>query len=117
MAQTFFVDERVGAKTKLDSIITVVDAKWLRTGSRTRGGQDRSPSPTSSCSTRPTSSRHRAEARSRGADARFNPLAPIHRGGAANVALDAIISRGGFDLDRIVALEPEFLRTANRARA
>src|SRR5213082_1470457 len=30
VAQTFFVDENVGNKTKLDAVVTVADAKWLR---------------------------------------------------------------------------------------
>ena len=30
VAQTFFVDEAVGAKTKLDAVVTVADAKWLK---------------------------------------------------------------------------------------
>ena len=30
VAQTFFVDDNVGAKTKLDAVITVADAMWLR---------------------------------------------------------------------------------------
>ena len=30
VAQTFFMDENVGAKTKLDAVVTVADAKWLR---------------------------------------------------------------------------------------
>src|ERR1700680_4995072 len=29
-AQTFFVGDVVGAKTKLDAVVTVADAKWLR---------------------------------------------------------------------------------------
>src|SRR6187401_3401018 len=29
VAQTFFVDEDVGRKTKLDAVVTVADAKWL----------------------------------------------------------------------------------------
>ena len=29
VAQTFFMDEHVGAKTKLDAVVTVADAKWL----------------------------------------------------------------------------------------
>src|SRR6185295_861092 len=40
---------------------------------------------------------------------RLNPLAPIHRAQRSNVSLEAILGRGGFDLNRIVALEPEFL--------
>src|SRR6201999_1315507 len=30
VAQTFFVDENVGNRTKLDAVVTVADAKWLR---------------------------------------------------------------------------------------
>ena len=29
VAQTFFMDEVIGAKTKLDAVVTVADAKWL----------------------------------------------------------------------------------------
>src|SRR5579871_2058863 len=30
VAQTFFVDENVGRRTKLDAVVTVADAKWLK---------------------------------------------------------------------------------------
>ncbi len=30
VAQTFFMDEAVGAKTKLDAVVTVADAMWLK---------------------------------------------------------------------------------------
>src|SRR5262245_26791264 len=30
VAQTFFVDPAVGEKTKLDAVVTVADAKWLK---------------------------------------------------------------------------------------
>src|ERR1700676_4139821 len=30
VAQTFFVDESVGRKAKLDAVVTVADAKWLK---------------------------------------------------------------------------------------
>src|SRR5262249_61094565 len=30
VAQTFFVDENVGQKAKLDAVVTVADAKWLK---------------------------------------------------------------------------------------
>ena len=44
---------------------------------------------------------------------RMNPLAPIHRAQRSNVPLEAILGRGGFDLDRIVQLEPDFLNPAH----
>src|SRR5260370_42090111 len=30
VAQTFFVDENVGQKAKLDAVVTIADAKWLK---------------------------------------------------------------------------------------
>ena len=56
VAQTFFVDEDVKAKTQLDSVTTVVDAKHVPAapGRQPRGRASRSPSPTRSSSTRPT---------------------------------------------------------------
>src|SRR3569623_3064950 len=30
VAQTFFMDENVGAKARLDAVVTVADAKWLK---------------------------------------------------------------------------------------
>jgi G3E family GTPase len=41
----------------------------------------------------------------------LNPLAPIHRAERANVALGKVLGCGGFDLQRIVSLEPEFLNS------
>jgi G3E family GTPase len=49
------------------------------------------------------------EARLRG----LNPLAPIRRAVRSDVPLDAILGQGGFDLERIVDLEPEFLNPAH----
>ena len=55
VAQTFFMDEQVGAKTKLDAVVTVPTPNGSRTGSRTRPRpRTRSRLPMSSCSTRPT---------------------------------------------------------------
>ena len=45
----------------------------------------------------------------------INALAPIHRAVRADVALDKILRRGGFELERIVALEPDFLDPTGHA--
>jgi G3E family GTPase len=48
VAQTFFMDEDVRAKTRLDAVVTVADAKWhlpLRLKD-SREAKTRSPSPT-----------------------------------------------------------------------
>ena len=41
VAQTFFVDENVGRRTRLDAVVTVADAKWLERPAQGRaGGQE-----------------------------------------------------------------------------
>jgi G3E family GTPase len=41
-------------------------------------------------------------------------MAPIHRAQRSYVNLDAILGRGGFDLNRITELEPDFLNPGHR---
>ena len=110
VAQTFFVDEEVKAKAKLDSVTTVVDAKHILlrlSDSREAAEQIAFADQIVLNKTDLVSEGDLAliEARLR----RLNPLAPIHRATRSNVPLEAILGRGGFDLDRILDLEPEFL--------
>jgi G3E family GTPase len=110
VAQTFFVDEDVKAKTVLDSVTTVVDAKHVLArldDSREAREQIAFADQIVLNKTDLVSEDDlkRVEARIR----KLNPLAPIHRAERSNVALSAILGRGGFDLSRILDLEPEFL--------
>ena len=114
VAQTFFVDEDVKARTRLDSVTTVVDAKHIHLrldDSREAREQIAFADQIVLNKTDLVSESELAavEARLR----RLNPLAPIHRAQRSNVPLDAILGRGGFDLDRILSLEPEFLNPAH----
>jgi G3E family GTPase len=114
VAQTFFVDEEVRAKAKLDSVTTVVDAKHILlrlSDSREANEQIAFADQIVLNKTDLVSEADLKliEARLR----RLNPLAPIHRAQRSNVPLDAILGRGGFDLDRILELEPEFLNPAH----
>ena len=110
VAQTFFVDEDVKAKTVLDSVTTVVDAKHVlarlddsREAREQIAFADQIVLNKTDLASEPELAR--VEARLR----KLNPLAPIHRAERSNVPLAAILGRGGFDLDRILDLEPEFL--------
>jgi G3E family GTPase len=110
VAQTFFVDEDVKAKTVLDSVTTVVDAKHVlarlddsREAREQIAFADQIVLNKTDLVT--DEDLRRVEARIR----KLNPLAPIHRAERSNVALSAILGRGGFDLSRILDLEPEFL--------
>jgi G3E family GTPase len=114
VAQTFFVDDEVKAKTRLDSVTTVVDAKHVLprlADSREAREQIAFADQIVLNKTDLVTAAELAavEARLR----RLNPLAKIHHAQRSNVALDAILGRGGFDLARITALEPEFLNPAH----
>jgi len=114
VAQTFFVDDDVKARTVLDSVTAVVDAKHILlrlSDSREAAEQIAFADQIVLNKTDLVSEDdlRMIEARIR----RLNPLAPIHRAQRSNVPLDAILGRGGFDLDRILDLEPDFLNPAH----
>jgi G3E family GTPase len=111
VAQTFFVDPVLQQHLVLDSITTVVDARHIALrldDSREAAEQIAFADQIVLNKTDLVSEAELAslEARLR----RINPLAPIHQTQRARVPLDKILSRGGFDLDRIVSLEPQFLQ-------
>jgi G3E family GTPase len=110
VAQTFFVDSFLQERTALDSVTTVVDAKHILlrlADSREAAEQIAFADQIVLNKTELVTDKElqEIEARLR----RLNPLAPIHRAQRSNVALDKVLGRGGFDIDRIVSLEPDFL--------
>jgi G3E family GTPase len=114
VAQTFFVDDDVKARTRLDSVTTVVDAKHILlrlSDSREAREQIAFADQIVLNKTDLVSADdlRMIEARLR----RLNPLAPIHRAERSNVPLEAVLGRGGFDLDRILEVAPEFLNPAH----
>ncbi len=114
VAQTFFMDENVGRKTKIDAVVTVADAKWLN--ERLKDAPEAKNqiafadviliNKTDLVSSEQLSE---VEARIRG----INPYAKLHRTERAKIPLDAVLGRNAFDLDRILDLEPDFLGADN----
>jgi G3E family GTPase len=114
VAQTFFVDGYLRSKTELDSVTTVVDAKHVAlrlADSREAVEQIAFADQIVLNKTDLVSPEELKEIETR--LRRLNPLAPIHRAQRSNVSLDTILGRGGFDLNRIVELEPEFLNPSH----
>jgi G3E family GTPase len=110
VAQTFFVDDDVRARTKLDSVTTVADAKHILLrldDSREAREQIAFADQIVLNKADLVSEGELAEVEAR--LRRLNPLAPIHRAVRSDVPLEAVLGRGGFDLERIVELEPQFL--------
>ena len=114
VAQTFFVDEDVRAKTELDSVTTVVDAKHLPlrlADSREAAEQIAFADQIILNKTDLVSETELVEVER--LIRRLNPLAPIHRALRSDVPLDLVLGRGSFDLARIETLEPDFLNPAH----
>ena len=110
VAQTFFIDENVGRKTRLDAVVTVADARWLN--DRLKDAPEAKNqiafadviliNKTDLVTPEELSE---VEARIRG----INPYAKVHKTQRANIALDQVLGRNAFDLDRILDIEPDFL--------
>jgi len=110
VAQTFFIDENVGRRTKLDAVVTVADAKWLN--DRLKDAPEAKNqiafadviliNKTDLVSPGQLSE---VEARIRA----INPYAKVHKTERAKIALNEVLGRNAFDLDRILDIEPEFL--------
>ena len=110
VAQTFFVDESVGRKTRLDAVVTVADARWLsdRLKDAPEAKNQIAFADVILINKTDLVSPHElreVEARIRG----INPYAKVHKTERAKIALDEVLGRNAFDLDRILDLEPEFL--------
>jgi G3E family GTPase len=110
VAQTFFVDADVKARAKLDSIVTVVDAKHLNarlTDSHEAAEQIAFADTIllNKVDLLSDAELKEIETRIRG----INPTAVIHRTERCRLPIDQVLDRRAFDLDRILAVEPTFL--------
>jgi len=110
VAQTFFMDESIGRKAKLDAVVTVADAKWLL--QRLKDAPEAKNQIAfadvillNKTDLVASDTLSEMEARIRG----INPYAKLHRTQRCNIALGEVLGRNAFDLDRILEIEPEFL--------
>jgi G3E family GTPase len=110
VAQTFFIDENVGKRTKLDAVVTVADAKWLKDRLKDAPEAKNQIAFADVILLNKTDLVSRdeledVEARIRG----INPYARVHKTERAKIALNEVLDRNAFDLDRILDIEPDFL--------
>ena len=114
VAQTFFVDDAVGQKAKLDAVVTVADAKWLSDRLKDAPEAKNQIAFADVILLNKTDLVSDDELREVEACIRaINPYAKLHRTQRSNVPLDAVLGRNAFDLDRILDIEPEFLETGD----
>jgi G3E family GTPase len=110
VAQTFFMDEAVGAKTRLDAVVTVADAKWLSDRLKDAPEAKNQIAFADVILLNKTDlvtpeELQELEARIRG----LNPYARLHRTERAKIDISEVLGRNAFDLDRILTIEPDFL--------
>lgn len=110
VAQTFFVDEDVRKNTRLDAIVTVVDARHLMQElDEAHEAQEQIAFADTLILNKidlvTTDDLAAVRARIRA----INPTATIRETTRCDVPLDAVLGRGAFSLDRILEVEPEFL--------
>jgi len=114
VAQTFFTDDDVKAKTRLDAIVTVIDAKHFF-GQLEQGSEAEQQvafadvillNKTDLVS---ADELKKVEERIRG----INRYARIFRTEKSRIELEAILDKGAFDLGRILEFEPDFLHSGH----
>lgn len=112
VAQTFFMDEEIGARTTLDAVVTVADAKWLK--SRLKDAPEAKNqigfadiillNKTDLVSAEELLE---VELRIRA----INPYAKVYRTNRCDVEIKSLLGQGAFDLQRILEIEPAFLES------
>jgi G3E family GTPase len=110
VAQTFFVDEDVQSKARLDAVVTVADAKWLSERLKDAPEAKNQIAFADVIVLNKIDLVSRAELAEVEARIRaINPYAKLHRTERCQVALADVLERNAFDLDRILDIEPDFL--------
>src|SRR2546423_9053757 len=118
VAQTFFMDDNVGRKAKLDAVVTVADAKWLNERLKDAPEAKNQIAYADVILLNKTDlvkpdELSEVEARIRG----INPYARVHKTERCQIALPEVLGRNAFDLDRILDIEPAFLETGDHDHA
>jgi G3E family GTPase len=114
VAQTFFVDEDVSSKAKLDAVVTVADAKWLADRLRDAPEAKNQIAFADVIVLNKTDLVTPEELREVEARIRaINPYAKLLRAQRCDVAITDVLARNAFDLERIMDIEPDFLEAGD----
>ncbi len=110
VAQTFFMDQDVQAAARLDAVVTVADAMWLK--DRLKDAPEAKNQIAfadvillNKIDLVTPEQLREVEARIRA----INPYAKLHKTVKASIPINEVLGRNAFDLDRILEIEPAFL--------
>ncbi len=110
VAQTFFVDQDVQDRARLDAVVTVADAKWL--ADRLKDAPEAKNQIAFADVIILNKMDLVTEAELREVEGRIraiNPYARLHKTTKCQVPISAVLGQGAFDLERILEIEPAFL--------
>ncbi len=110
VAQTFFMDQDVADAARLDAVVTVADAKWL--SERLKDAPEAKNQIAFADVILLNKIDLVSEAELADVEARIraiNPYARLHHTTKCDVEIAQVLERNAFDLERIIALEPDFL--------
>jgi G3E family GTPase len=110
VAQTFFVDADVRSKTKLDAIVTVVDAKHVagQLAAQEEAAEQIAFADVILLNKTDLVTKDELAGAER-AIRQINATARIHKMQRGDIALDSILGLGAFDLERVTEIDPHFL--------
>jgi G3E family GTPase len=112
VAQTFFADQEIGRRAKLDAVVTVADAKWLEHRLHDAPEAKNQIAFADVILLNKTDLVGDGDLREIEARIRtINPYATLHLTRRCAVPLTEVLHRNAFDLDRILEVEPQFLET------
>jgi G3E family GTPase len=110
VAQTFFMDEDVQAKTRLDAVVALVDAKHILARLKdSREAEDQIAFSDVILLNKIDLIDDREKSELLEVLKKINPHAMIHETTRADISLDQILQRNAFDLSRILDDDPNFL--------
>lgn len=110
VAQTFFMDDDVRTKTRLDAVVALVDAKHLPLRLKDSREAEDQIAFADVVILNKTDLVSEEELQNVETSVRaINPSARIHRAERAGVALETVLDRGAFDLKRALDNDPHFL--------
>jgi G3E family GTPase len=115
VAQTFFMDDDVRSKTRLDAVVALVDAKHLPLRLKdSREAEDQIAFADVIVLNKTDLVTPEELAKVEGLIRAINPTAKIHRTSRSAVDLTAVLDRGAFDLSRALENDPHFLDADDR---
>ena len=110
VAQTFFMDDDVRAKTRLDAVVALVDAKHLPLRLKdSKEAEDQIAFADVIVLNKTDLVSPEELAKVEGLVRAINPTARIHRTNRSEVDLKEVLDRGAFDLKRALENDPHFL--------